>query len=68
MSYLQALAERNLNRVVKAGKVSSHETMQLFQRFVDVYRTTLETAQPAGLLNGISVTIPTQAELLPESV
>lgn len=67
LSYLQALAERNLNRLVKVGKVSSHETMQLFQRFIDVYRTTLDSDH-ASLLNGISITIPAQAKLLPESV
>lgn len=37
LSYLQALANRNLDRLVKSQKVSSHETMQLFQRFVDLY-------------------------------
>jgi len=40
-SYLQALTERNLSKLVNSGKVSSHETMQLFQRFVDLYRSSI---------------------------
>lgn len=36
-SYLQALTDRNLHRIVSSGKVSKHETMQLFQRFAELY-------------------------------
>uniref|UniRef100_A0A832M502 Uncharacterized protein n=1 Tax=Oscillatoriales cyanobacterium SpSt-402 TaxID=2282168 RepID=A0A832M502_9CYAN len=54
-SYLQALTERNLNRLVKLGRVSSHETMQLFQRFVDLYNAKLELN---GLVLAEAVSLP----------
>lgn len=50
LSYLQALAERNLYRVVQLGRVSNHETMQLFKRFVDLYGAGLEPATERQLL------------------
>ena len=37
LPYLQKLAERNLNRVLHARKTSNHETMLLFNRFVELY-------------------------------
>ncbi|HEY9696244.1 MAG TPA: hypothetical protein V6D10_03210 [Trichocoleus sp.] len=37
LPYLQKLAERNLSRVLHAGKTSNHETMLLFNRFVELY-------------------------------
>jgi hypothetical protein len=36
-SYLQALTDRNLHRIVSSGKISRHETMQLFHRFAELY-------------------------------
>lgn len=49
-SYLQALRDRNLSKLVNSGKVSSHETMQLFQRFIDLYGAALPTANAIALL------------------
>jgi len=51
-SYLQALSDRNLYRVVQSGKVSSHETMQLFQRFVDLYGSKMKPESVTELLPG----------------
>ena len=47
LPYLHRLANGNLQRKVKAHKVSSCDTMQLFKRFVDLYGSTLE--QPGSL-------------------
>lgn len=37
LPYLQRLAERNIQRLVRLNRVSEHRTMWLFQRFVDLY-------------------------------
>lgn len=42
LPYLQTLAERNLDRLVRRGKISNHDTMKLFKRFVDLYGRNLE--------------------------
>jgi hypothetical protein len=47
LPYLHRLAKGNLQRKVRAHKVSSCDTMQLFKRFVDLYGSTLE--QPGSL-------------------
>lgn len=49
-SYLQTLSDRNLPKLVKSGKVSSHETMQLFQRFIDLYGNKLQAGLAIDLL------------------
>jgi hypothetical protein len=49
-SYLQALSDRNLYKLVQSGKVSSHETMQLFQRFIDLYGPQLQPGREIELL------------------
>lgn len=49
-SYLQALTDRNLYKLVRSGKVSSHDTMKLFQRFVDLYGAKLHPGQAVELL------------------
>ncbi len=46
LPYLRKLAERNLDRLVSLSKVSTHETMWLFKRFVELYGANLEPAQP----------------------
>ncbi|HEY9619039.1 MAG TPA: hypothetical protein V6C78_01655 [Crinalium sp.] len=37
LPYLRSLANRNISRLVKLGRISNHETMKLFKRFVDLY-------------------------------
>ncbi|MDX2232805.1 MAG: hypothetical protein NW220_24455 [Leptolyngbyaceae cyanobacterium bins.349] len=64
-SYLQALSDRNLDRLVKSGKVSSHETMQLFQRFVDLYGPRLNPENLVDLLPTASRTTPPELMALP---
>lgn len=64
-SYLQALSDRNLHRVVKSGKVSSHETMQLFQRFVDLYGAKLQSESVDNLLPEHSRIVPPAMMSLP---
>lgn len=39
MPYLRKLAERNLQHLIEKQRVSRHKTMQLFDRFVDLYGT-----------------------------
>lgn len=39
LPYLRKLAERNIQNLVKKQRVSRHKTMQLFDRFVDLYGT-----------------------------
>lgn len=50
LPYLRKLAEKNLNRLVELGKVSNHETMLLFSRFVDLYGSSLEALRPVTTL------------------
>lgn len=42
LPYLQKLAERNIDRLVSLGKISTHETMWLFRRFVELYGLSAE--------------------------
>lgn len=42
LPYLQALAEKQVNRLVRVGRMTNHETMQLFKRFVDLYGSGIE--------------------------
>ncbi|HBB35056.1 MAG TPA: hypothetical protein DDZ80_25690 [Cyanobacteria bacterium UBA8803] len=42
LPYLSKLAERNIHRLVHLSRISNHETMLLFQRFVDLYGSILE--------------------------
>jgi hypothetical protein len=44
LPYLHRLSERSLSRLVSLGRVSDHETMLLFKRFVDLYRNQVELA------------------------
>jgi hypothetical protein len=50
LPYLHRLANSNLHRLVKSGKVSNHKTMQLFKRFVDLYGSGLEQYQSAEVI------------------
>jgi hypothetical protein len=46
--YLHKLAERKLERLMSLNAVSNHETMKLFQRFVDLYGASIEPLQLSG--------------------
>lgn len=46
LPYLRKLAERNIERLVNLSTISSHETMWLFRRFVEVHGSILEPSQP----------------------
>lgn len=50
MSYLRELANGNLAHRVRGAKVSEHETMQLFKRFVDLYGCDLDPCSTEGAL------------------
>lgn len=41
LPYLRKLAERNIDRLLSLSRVSSHETMWLFKRFVDLYGSSI---------------------------
>jgi hypothetical protein len=45
LPYLRQLAKRNPRRLVKAAKVSNCKTMQLFNRYVDLYGANFERQQ-----------------------
>lgn len=46
LPYLQKLAERNIDKLVNLNTISSHETMALFKRFVEIYGSIGEQSQP----------------------
>jgi len=48
LPYLQKLAESEIYRSGKIAKSSHHKTMQLFERFADLYGSSLEQPQSAG--------------------
>jgi hypothetical protein len=48
MPYLRKLAEGNIHRSDKVTKGSHHKTMQLFERFADLYGSSLEQPQSTG--------------------
>ncbi|HHP7243840.1 MAG TPA: hypothetical protein ACFE0H_04055 [Elainellaceae cyanobacterium] len=52
LPYLRALTKRNVHRLTSATKVSSHETMQLFRRFVDLYSSAIKAACPIETVSG----------------
>jgi hypothetical protein len=41
LPYLRALAKRNIQRLINLSKISNHETMRLFRRFVDLYGSSI---------------------------
>lgn len=45
LPYLQTLATRNMQHLLGLGRVANHETMRLFQRFVDLYGGSLKPAR-----------------------
>jgi hypothetical protein len=45
LPYLQALSHRKIDRLVNLNRVSNHETMWLFRRFVELYGSSLEPAK-----------------------
>lgn len=51
LPYLRQLAKRNIERLVNLNKVSNHETMLLFKRFVDLYGSSFKPAQPLETLS-----------------
>jgi len=46
LPYLRKLSERKLHRSFSLSKVSDHETMWLFRRFVTLYSSSMEPSQP----------------------
>ncbi len=46
LPYLRKIAERNIHPIVQLSRVSNHETMRLFQRFVDLYGSSIKPSQP----------------------
>jgi hypothetical protein len=55
LPYLHTLANRNVQKLVNRGRVSNHETMQLFKRFVDLYGAGIDLAEPTHMLDSIGV-------------
>ncbi|HAA26993.1 MAG TPA: hypothetical protein DCE56_04035 [Cyanobacteria bacterium UBA8553] len=46
LPYLRKIGNRNIHRIVQLSRVSNHETMKLFKRFVDLYGSTIKPSQP----------------------
>ncbi|HAG81153.1 MAG TPA: hypothetical protein DCL61_08240 [Cyanobacteria bacterium UBA12227] len=46
LPYLYKLSQRNLSCLLNLNRVSNHETMRLFKRFVELYGSTMESLQP----------------------
>lgn len=55
LPYLRQLAARNLTNLVENNKNSAHNTMQLFQRFVDLYGSSIELLQLQQIQNGFYI-------------
>ena len=51
LPYLRKLAKRNLDRLIQRNKASTHDTMRLFNRFVDLYGTNADAYEPVRLLS-----------------
>ena len=50
LPYLRKLAEINISRLVKLNRASNQETMWLFQRFVDLYGSSIEPCEPIKVI------------------
>ncbi|MBD1936663.1 hypothetical protein [Microcoleus sp. FACHB-68] len=50
LPYLHKISQKNLAGLVNLNRVSNHETMRLFRRFVELYGSAGESSQPAALL------------------
>lgn len=46
LPYLRKLAQRNVERLVNLSRISNHETMWLFKRFVDLYGANIQPSKP----------------------
>jgi len=42
LPYLRKLADRNINHLVNRNRISNHETMWLFNRFVELHGSSVE--------------------------
>ncbi|PMB51958.1 hypothetical protein CEN39_12435 [Fischerella thermalis CCMEE 5201] len=51
LPYLRALAKRNIDRLFNLNRISKHETMWLFRRFVELYGSSIEPADKLKLLS-----------------
>ncbi len=51
LPYLRKLAQRNIHRLVNLSQLSTHETMWLFRRFVDLYGSSIEPSNPLKSLS-----------------
>lgn len=49
LPYLRQLSKQNLPGLMNLRKVSNHETMQLFRRFVELYGSLVASSQPSEL-------------------
>lgn len=54
LPYLRKLGEKNISRLFNVNMVSNHETMWLFNRFVELYGSILEPSQPKKALEAES--------------
>ncbi len=52
LPYLRALAKRNIERLINLNRISTHKTMWLFRRFVELYGSSIEPADQLRLLSG----------------
>jgi hypothetical protein len=55
LPYLRKLTERKLTPLVESNKNSTHQTMQLFQRFVDLYGASIELLQRQKIQNSFYI-------------
>ncbi len=53
LPYLRKLAEGNIQRLFNLNRVSNHETMWLFNRFVELYGSSLQPSQPIKTIEAV---------------
>jgi hypothetical protein len=58
LPYLRKLAQINIYRLANLSRVSNHETMWLFKRFVELYGSSLEPSNPINLVQKYQSTLP----------
>jgi hypothetical protein len=58
LPYLRKLAQINIYRLANLSRVSNHETMWLFKRFVELYGSSLEPSKTINLVQKYQSTLP----------
>jgi hypothetical protein len=64
LPYLRKLGERNVERLVHLSRVSNHESMWLFRRFVELYGSSIEPSQLIKVIEEEAIALPSNEQHL----